>query len=77
MSNGGTELILRFTYRFGRPYLIQSRHCNVKLPANIYRRDYTPEGLSNVRPSSECTETSEVEIYYMYFPESFRLTGFI
>jgi hypothetical protein len=41
---------------YGRPYIIMEKHCDVKLPANIYEEDLTANGPINVRPSSEITQ---------------------
>merc|ERR1712093_231357 len=46
--------------RYGRPYIINEKHCDVKLPANIYDQDLTPDGPVNVRPKEECTHMTSV-----------------
>lgn len=46
-------------YSYGRPYSIFDRHCDVEMPANIYEKDLTPEGPTNIRPLTEITEQSK------------------
>ena len=41
---------------YGIPYAISDKHCDAEKPANIYTRDLTADGPTNIRPDTEVTE---------------------